>query len=241
MRFFLPRYRRRGHIVDKELPDARDVTEPEGYVPSEEDFAPSPPKPDRPMLHFPRNDALKPAFICFALFWVASLYEWSPRAIYDLAASGDEVFQKHEYWRLLTALFTHSNVEHLLSNSPLFLIFAWFLYAFFGRLAFPFGAILVGVLSNLWTIYVYDPRMSLVGASGMLYGMIALWLVLYVRFETEYSVSMRIFRSIGVAVLLLFPTTFQQTTSYLAHGTGFLLGLGVGLCLIPFVRLNPNP
>lgn len=241
MRFYLPRYRRRREILEKELPDARDVTEPEGYVPSEEDFAPSPPKPPRPMTRFPKNQAMTPAIVCFVGFWIASLYEWSPRAVYDLAASGDEVFKKGEYWRLFTALFTHSDMEHLLSNAPLFLIFGWFLYAFFGRLAFPLGAILVGVLSNLWTVYLYEPRTSLVGASGMLYGMIALWLVLYVRFETEYSVSMRIFRSIGVAMLLLFPTTFHQTTSYTAHATGFLLGLVVGAGLVPFVRLNPDP
>ncbi len=241
MAFFLPRYRRRREILDKELPGPRDMTEPEGYVPSEEDFAPSPPKAPRPMSRFPKNHAMTPALLCFLGFWAASLYEWSPRAIYDLAASGEEVFQKGEYWRLLTALFTHSDVEHLLSNSPLFLIFGWFLYAFFGRLAFPLGALVVGILSNLWTIDIYDPKVSLLGASGMLYGMIALWLVLYVRFETEYSVSMRIFRSIGVALLLLFPTTFQQTTSYTAHATGFLVGLVVGGALIPFVRLNPDP
>lgn len=241
MRFFLPRYRRHREILDRELPDSRDVTEPAGYVPSEEDFAPSPPKPGRPMARFPKRQALRPALVCFGLFWAASLYEWSPRAVYDLAASGDEVFGKSEYWRLVTALFTHSDVEHLLSNTPLFLIFGWFLYAFFGRLAFPVGAIVVGILSNLWTIYTYEAKTSLLGASGMLYGMIALWLVLYVRFETEYSVSMRIFRSIGVALLLLFPTTFHQTTSYTAHATGFLVGLVVGAGLIPLVRLNPDP
>jgi rhomboid protease GluP len=241
MRFYLPRYRRRRQILEKELPDPRDRTEPEGYVPSEEDFAPSPPKPERPMTRFPRSSATKPALVCFALFWVASLYEWSPRALFDLAASRNDIFEKGAWWKLLTALFTHADVEHLLSNSPLFLIFGWFLYAFFGRLAFPFGAIVVGVLSNLWTVYLQSPGSSLVGASGMLYGMISLWLVLYVRFETEYSVPMRIFRSIGVAILLLFPTTFQQTTSYTAHATGFLLGLVVGLCLIPFVSLNPDP
>lgn len=240
MRFYLPRRRRR-QILEKELPDARDVTEPFGYVPSEEEFAPSPPKPPGPLTRFPSKQAMTPALVCFALFWLASLYEWSPRSRYGLAASGDEVFRKGEYWRLVTALFTHSNVEHLLSNTPLFLIFGWFLYAFFGRLAFPFGALLVGVLSNLWTIYVYPPRMSLVGASGMLYGMIALWLVLYVHFETEYKVSMRIFRAIAVSLLLLFPTTFQQTTSYMAHATGFFLGLVVGVALCPFVRLNPTP
>ena len=91
------------------------------------------------------------------------------------------------------------------------------------------------------TIYAYDWDTDLLGASGMLYGMVALWLVLYVRFETEYTVSMRIFRAIGVSMLLLFPTTFHKTTSYLAHGTGFAIGLVIGMLLCPLVRINPDP
>ncbi len=235
----MPRYRRRRPLSDADLPDVKDQTDPPDYVPSEEDFAPSPPKPPRPMNRFPKRVAMLPTLFCFALFWVASFHEWRGLPP-SLTASGETVFEKGEYWRLLTALFTHADVGHLLSNAPLFLIFGWFIYAFFGRLAFPIGALLVGALSNMATIYVYEPDAELLGASGMLYGMVALWLVLYVRFETEYSVSMKIFRAIGVSVLLLFPTTFQQTTSYTAHATGFVIGLLVGLCLCPLVSINED-
>ncbi len=97
------------------------------------------------------------------------------------------------------------------------------------------------MLSNAATIWVYEPRTHLVGASGMLYGMVALWLVLYVRFETRFSVPMRIFRAIGVSLLLLFPTTFEEQTSYMAHAAGFVIGLGVGFGLANFVTVRDDP
>jgi rhomboid protease GluP len=210
------------------------------YYPVAEDFVPSPPKPQSPLSRTPPIDALRPALLMFVLFWVASGYAWKyPDS--GGYASGERVLEHGEAWRLLTALFTHADAGHLFSNTPLFLIFGWYLYAFFGPLAFPGAALVVGVLSNLATIATYDPQAELVGASGMLYGMIALWLVLYVRFESAYTVPMRIFRSVGVALLLLFPTTFQESTSYMAHAAGFAIGLVVGFALTPFVHIHEVP
>jgi membrane associated rhomboid family serine protease len=211
--------------------------DPDYYEPTAEDFLPSAPKPRSPMSRWPETAALKPAILCFILFWAASIHEW--RYIWPtFTASGETVFGQGEWWRLLSALFTHADVGHLLANTPLFLIFGWYLRAYFGPLAFPFGALVVGVLSNLATIAIYPAQEELLGASGMLYGMVALWLVLYVRFETLYTIPMRAFRALAVSVLLLFPTTFEKTVSYLAHATGFSIGIAVGLILMLFVRLR---
>lgn len=212
------------------------------YYPVAEDFIPTPPKPKGPLSRVPESSAVRPALFCFILFFVASGQYWQAGRDGGGWASGEAVFEHGQWWRLLTALFTHSDLGHLLSNTPLFLIFGWYLYAFFGGLAFPLGALLIGVLSNAATIYFYSPTTHLVGASGMLYGMVALWLVLYVRFETDYTVTMRVFRAIGVSLVLLFPTTFQEQTSYLAHAAGFAIGMIVGFLLMPFVSVRtPSP
>lgn len=212
---------------------------PEGddSYPEAEDFIPSPPKPLSPLSRVPAPASFRPALLCFVLFFVASGIYWNTPSRGGWA-SGEDVFQRGETWRLLTALFTHSDMGHLLSNTPLFLIFGWYLFEFFGAAAFPLGALLIGVLSNAVTVYLYNPSTHLVGASGMLYGMIALWLVLYVHFESVYTVPMRIFRAITVSLVLLFPTTFQENTSYLAHASGFGIGLIVGFGLSRVLRLR---
>lgn len=234
-KYRLPRFLRRRYTGDRRRPidDVDDITS--DYVPAPEDFLPAPPKPRSPLNRTPKIKAMRPALICFALFWVLSLYDWRVPNRAGLWASGTTVLEKHQYWRLLTALFVHSDMGHLLSNAPLFLIFGWFLYAFFGWRAFPAVALLIGAFSNLITVYAYPPNAELLGASGMLYGMVALWLVLYLRFETTYPWGARLLRAVGVSLLLLFPTTFRPETSYLAHLAGFILGIMAGSILALFI------
>jgi hypothetical protein len=47
--------------------------------------------------------------------------------------------------------------------------------------------------------------------------------------QTQYSLIGRYLRLGAVVLILLVPTEYQPTTSYLAHGIGFLLGVSVGL------------
>ena len=223
----------------RNLPDPKDLPEPY-YYPRAEDFGPSPPKPTPPLMRVPGLRWMRPALFFFSLFFVASVREWMWPESERWTVSNAAIFERHEYWRLVTALFTHSSMEHLLANTPLFLIFGWFLRAFFGRLAFPIATITIGILSNLATVASYEPNSELLGASGMLYGMVALWLVFYMRFATEFAVPMRIFRAVGVSLLLLFPTTFEKNVSYMAHATGFLFGGLIGLILLPFIKVQAD-
>lgn len=191
------------------------------------------------MARFPSVSSLRPTAILLFFCFITSVIQWT-NALPSQGtwASYDTVWNQGQWWRLFTSLMTHANMAHLLSNTPLFLIFGWYLRDFFGFAIFPGAAIVIGVLSNAWTLWTYPPDTELLGASGMLYGMVALWLVLYVHFETNYTHAQRIFRAVGVSLLLLFPTTFQQTTSYTAHGFGFILGLVVGIIAAPFIKIR---
>jgi membrane associated rhomboid family serine protease len=151
--------------------------------------------------------------------------------------SGERVFELGEHWRLVGALFMHADWVHLLSNVPLFLFFGWLLRAYFGYLAFPFLAFVIGAGANLITIYFYHATSRLMGASGMVYGMIALWLVLYVSHDEDDSLGKKLLRASAFASLMLLPRTYEQSTSYLAHGSGFMLGLICGFCCLPFLKV----
>ena len=172
-------------------------------------------------------------YLCFLfvsiLYWK---FSWGER----LAVSADGVFVHKEYWRLLTALFVHADFAHFISNGPLFLIFGWYLRAYCGPFAFPVLPLALGILTNLFCICFYEPQTRLVGASGMLYAMVALWTVFYVAWDNRYSVGMRIFRASGFALVLLFPSTFQPEVSYLAHSIGFGLGLASAFLLQPLLK-----
>lgn len=155
-----------------------------------------------------------------------------------LWVSHKTIFDKHEYWRLFTALFTHADFIHLLSNIPLYFFFGLFLYEYFGFLLFPIIPLLIGIIANACTVYFYPDDVRLVGASGMVYGMASLWLILYIYHDTDHTIPRRILRSTGFALIILFPSTYNPTTSYLVHAVGFFTGIIFALTLLPFINVK---
>jgi rhomboid protease GluP len=201
------------------------------YLPDASDFAPSPVRRLSHLRRIPRLSTATPAILFFALaVLLTSLYWYGP--FKDMLwVSRRSIFDHGEYHRLFTALFVHADLGHLLSNAPMFLIFGWWLTAFFGYRAFPLASLFLGALANLATVYFYNNDTHLIGASGMVYAMVANWLILFIRYEIDLPLSARVVRALGFALVVMFPTTFKPTTSYLAHGIGFALGLISGMLI----------
>ena len=205
---------------------------------SEDDFLPTPAKPFSALATKPPAIFLTIPVFMALLFVVTSIAYWQEPRTYDFWVSKKAVITDGQYWRLFTALFTHSDLVHLLSNLPLFLIFGWYLRSFFGLRMFPIVALLAGIASNFLTVIFYEENTRLVGASGMLYAMVALWLLYYVRFETVYKFWNKVMRATAFALVLLFPTTFQENVSYLAHFWGFVSGLVLGALFLPITEIQ---
>ncbi len=209
--------------------DEEDIFEPE-------DFEPAVPPPPGPLTKFPRLKYIRPAVILFMLFYTASVIHSGYPVGEKLWASGEAVYNNGEYWRIITSVFTHGDIYHLLSNALIFIIFGWILRAYFGFFVFPVLSLAIGAACTLLTIAVYEPETRLIGASGMNYGMAALWLVLYLRFDIDNRLARKILRAFGFTLAVLFPSTYNPQVSYLAHAIGFGLGLAAGIALLPFVK-----
>ena len=191
-----------------------------------------------PLGRRPAVNSVIPAILISFLFLICTFM--FNNGIYPdyLWASGAAVFEEHEYWRLLTALFTHSGPEHLLSNMPFFIFFGLVLYEYFGLIPFPALSIVTGITTNALTLCFYPGTTRLIGASGMIYGMVAMWLVLYIRHDTGRTLPMRIFMSAGFTLAVMFPEAYYPSTSYIAHAAGFICGLACGLAVLPFVKVK---
>lgn len=232
--------RLRRYNLERDLPQERDrdVLE-QGYVPEEAEFAPAAPRPRDPLALIPDVGAGAEVLFFYVILWAASAWAWHSEPFRELMwVSYASVHDGQQWWRLFTALLIHSDWGHLLANSPLFLIFGWYLASFYRFWVFPVAVVLIGAAANWLTVLNYEPSLRLLGASGMVYGMVGLWLVLYVFKATTYSLWMRLFRAMAFALAVMFPTTFHQEVSYLAHLFGFVLGLGFGLAIGPFVTLK---
>lgn len=165
-----------------------------------------------------------------ALMAVSSWLAWqNPQLIERGAASSQAAFHQGEGWRLVTAVFLHSDLGHLLSNAYMILLLGFFVHAYFGWLIFPVAAVVAGAMVNGLTILSYPPEHQLLGASGVVYWLAGFWLVLFFLIERQRSWSSRILRVGGVGLLILFPSEFQPQVSYRAHAWGLALGVVAGL------------
>jgi membrane associated rhomboid family serine protease len=212
----------------------------ESQTPPPEDFFPTPRKIPGAFQRWPaKSELLLPLLLAVACLLVSLAY-WNGGAD-PFSASARLVFERGEVWRLFTALLTHGDLSHFGFNLLPLLFFGWMLKAYFGSVAFPIVPIVLGVTSNAITIALYPPTTHLLGASGMIFGMIAMWLVLYIRFDVENRFTHKAARVLGFVLMLLFPHTYEPDVSYLAHASGFILGVAAALILLPWVKLREPP
>lgn len=154
------------------------------------------------------------------LYWInfLGLAEYLP-------AIHSKVFNQWQWWRVFTATLIHGDLGHLVSNLYMLGIFSFFVYGYFGLSVYPFYTFLGAGLVNLVSIYTYAPNVRLLGASGLVYLLGGFWLTLYLFIQRQYTVSRRLMRVFGLALMVFFPTSFEATTSYRTHFIGFLVGV----------------
>lgn len=179
----------------------------------------------------PHRDSQVVTWASLLLLVLGCLAQWNN--LYGMAelwpASRAAVFERGEYWRLWTSLFTHGDLGHLVANSLLFYILGFFLYGYFGAALFPGMAFLMGGLINTISVYTYPPDVRLIGASGVVSWMGGAWLVLYFLINTKLSRTQRGLRSLGVALMLFAPAeAFDPKVSYRTHMIGIVVGVMSG-------------
>lgn len=154
-----------------------------------------------------------------------------------LMANGDLVFHHGEYWRAWSSAFVHGDYKHLAHNTVAFTLLSILLHNYFGNFLYPFLSVLMAGLINLIVLAFYPPQVYLIGISGVVYFMAALWLTLYLCVERTRPLKSRLIIATGLALIFLAPeVALKEEVSYLAHAVGFLLGIPSALLFHRFYR-----
>jgi rhomboid protease GluP len=143
------------------------------------------------------------------------------------------VIVRHEYWRLLTALFLHYGPLHLAFNLYALYLLGPELERILGSFKFTLGYLISGLGSSAGVVILSRLRLTdadlLVGASGCVMGVIGVSAGLLLRHRQSPLAGRRL-RNLIVIVAL--QTVFDLSTpqvSLAAHLSGFLTGVGVGV------------
>ena len=105
-------------------------------------------------------------------FLSGSIADMNMRVLLEMGAlNGTLVVGYHEWWRLLTAMFLHGGMTHILMNMFSLYLIGRGVELYFERKAYISIYLFSGLLGGLASLYMHpDPNSVGIGASGAIFG-----------------------------------------------------------------------
>lgn len=149
-------------------------------------------------------------------------------ALLRLGAMNPLAVAEGQYWRLVTAMFLHAGILHLLLNMYGLWLFGSVIEGTLGRWRFLAIYFASGVLASVTSLVFGDPRSVSVGASGAIFGLLGAWVAYNLRRRGSALASANL-RTAGliVAVNLFLGFTLPGIDN-LAHLGGLAAGVAAG-------------
>ena len=144
------------------------------------------------------------------------------------------ILREHQYWRLLTAMFMHFGVAHLLSNMLYLVLVGYRLERAQGHVRFfllyMLGGLIASFVSVLYYQFTKDPAIC-AGASGAVYGLIGAMLVLMIRNRNRNAIRSGIPRVAFIILFIVWSSTASEGVDAAAHIGGLVAGALLSLAL----------
>lgn len=179
------------------------------------------------------------ATIIFAILNIIAyiIYTILGEIVYNIGSlSAVDIIERQEYYRILTSMFLHADVEHLLGNMLFIVILGEMLERAVGHVQFIGIYLVTGIASGVFSIgyeLVTGSFYHSVGSSGAACGIMGALLVLVIRHHGYYQeISLR--RMVLAIVYLIYTGLQSPVVNNAAHIggliSGFLLMCILSLC-----------
>jgi membrane associated rhomboid family serine protease len=144
-----------------------------------------------------------------------------------------ELMRAGEWWRALTALTLHSDLEHLIGNLVFGIMFGLFAGRLVGSGVAWLTIVIAAGLGNSLNTLLLEASHRAIGASTAVFAALGLvaGFVWRGRFMAQDRWSYRLGPLVGGFALLMYTGTGGERTDIGAHLMGFLFGLGGGMLL----------
>ena len=166
-----------------------------------------------------------------------------PRLTYYLALIPSRILYRHWYWQFFTYMFVHGSVSHFLFNMLSLYIFGTQVERRIGSKEFLLYYLLIGTLCGLASYgyyYLTNTNTVLLGSSGAIYALLAIFSVLYPR-AVIYIFGLLPVRA-PILILIYFIISLfggmggYGNSAYFTHLFGLIFGL---LYIAIRMRINP--
>lgn len=154
-------------------------------------------------------------------------YQWGIGSNY-LIAIGD-------YWRLVTPIFLHGDLMHVLFNSFSLVLFGPALEQMLGKYKFLFAYFGAGIIGNIATYYLGPINYLHLGASGAIFGLFGIYafMVSFRKNLMDHGSSQIV---ITILVISLVMTFMRSGVNVYAHLFGFIGGFVIAPLILSNVR-----
>ncbi|MDG2431683.1 rhomboid family intramembrane serine protease [Flavobacterium sp.] len=166
--------------------------------------------------------------VFFSMFF-SGVHFFSP-AILDLihwGANYGPLTTDGDWWRLITSVFVHIGFIHLVANCYALAYVGLFLESHLKKIGFLSLYLFCGILASLSSLY-WNEDLVCAGASGAIFGMYGILLVLIITKEIrqKLSTNTKFFIVFFIVINLLY--SFEEGTDGAAHFGGFFAGIVFG-------------
>ncbi|MFH1424156.1 MAG: rhomboid family intramembrane serine protease [archaeon] len=176
-----------------------------------------------PNLNFSKLWSIRLAVVCTIVFALQAIIPST-----DSLALVSAAALSHP-WTVLTYIFLHGGVTHLLYNMFALLLFGTILESILGPKRFLQIFFVAGILAGISAIPFYS---AVVGASGAIYGVMGCLAVLRPRMIVwVWGVPMPMIIALGVWTLVDSVGAFStmSETAHISHLAGLAVGVAVGV------------
>ena len=133
-----------------------------------------------------------------------------------------------QWWRLLTTIFLHAGIPHLIVNMITLFIVGTVIESKIGSTKFLLVFILSGVASAIVTMYFAN---SAVGASGAIFGIIGSMIVIMIKDKKHIRSNMSIIELIFLIAYIVF-VNLSGIPSFVAHIAGLIFGIIISSVMV---------
>ena len=158
------------------------------------------------------------------VFLLQKITEGTVNSVFQLGAMQGYAVAGGDYWRLLSAAFLHAGILHIAFNMYALYLFGPYVERALGTSRFVIAYVTMAVASSVFVYWLTEPQVATIGASGAIFGLFGLALVLLIRTRQDVR---------GLLVLLAINAfiSLQGNISWQGHLGGFVTGVLLGAAL----------
>jgi len=149
------------------------------------------------------------------------------------------IAEHHQYWRLITSIFIHIGIIHLLLNNYALWIIGQEIERIYGSARFVILYLATGIVGSVAS-FAFNPQATSAGASGSIFGLFGVMAAFAFRYRKEIpeflsrDIKRRVIPVIFINLIFGFSIRIVDNS---AHIGGLLSGIALAL-VIPYMRPN---